>query len=161
MTISFKKFEKFVDLTLIGSAIRLRFLQRSWTNPRTIVHVNLRHSWLMFIDISCIFRRVVINNPTFFEKSSWTYRSKAREFVFETAYTSKRRIDDCCIFFFSQRNAWKMLFSSLTSELNNLIVTGINFLKRSILFWTMTHLMLLLCVDWSFPLSVMMSAWYL
>lgn len=137
MTIS--KRGKFVDLTPIGSAIpRLRFL-RHWTNPRTMIYVNLRHSWLMFIDISCIFRRVVINNPTFFEKSSWAYRSKAREFVFETAYTSFRKANRWLLyvfffFFFYQRNTWEMLFSGLTSELNNLIVTGINFLKRSVLF---------------------------
>lgn len=118
------KREKFVDLTPIGSATRLRFLQR-WTNPRTIVYVNLRHSWLMFIDISCIFRRVVINNPTFSKKSSWAYRSKVREFVFETAYTSFRKANRWLLyvfFFFHQRNTWEMLFSGLTSELNNLIV---------------------------------------
>lgn len=145
---------KFVDLTPIGSAIR--FLQR-WTNPQ-IVYVNLRHSWLMFIDISCIFRRVVINNPTFSEKSSWAYRSKAREFIFETAYTSFRKANRWLLyvfFFFHQRNTWEMLFSGLTSELNNLIVARINFLKRYCsCIWTMMHLMLFPVHRWKFPLPL-------
>lgn len=114
-------FEKFVDLTLIGLiSDSLAIPSTLDKSTCTIVHVNLRHSWLMFIDISCIFRRVVINNPTFFEKSSWTYRSKAREFVFETAYTSFRKGESMTVafffFFFYQRNAWEMLFSSLTSN---------------------------------------------